>query len=159
VADIIYLLGEYECSVDAKGRIKMPVGLKKQFPPSNQGRFVVTRGFEKCLSIYPAYEWDKIKGRLSTLDPFVKDHRTFVRYFISGATELTMDASDRVLIPKRLLEEYGIGKEAVFFANGEKVEIWSKAEYKKLRTMDADEFASLAERVMGGRTEAQEEGE
>jgi MraZ protein len=144
------LLGEFEVSMDPKGRVKVPSALLKQLTADDADRFVITRGFEKCLVLYPYSEWQKVSARLNGLNTFVKKNRDFVRYFMSGATELKLDSGDRVLLPKPLQAYAGISKELVLSAFQGKVEIWDKAKYTAEIDMDSDDFAGLAEEVMGG---------
>lgn len=136
--------------MDNKGRIKIPAALKKQFDPATSGRFVISRGFERCLVLYPFDEWGKITARLNQLNMFVKKNREFVRYFYRGATELTLDSIDRLVLPKHLMEYAAIDKETLLTARNNAIEIWSKATYETLLSGDSDDFADLAEQVMGG---------
>lgn len=143
-------LGEYPVSVDAKGRLKIPTALKKQVNPAVNGRFVVNRGFEKCLVLYPYDEWEKVVARVNKLNTFKKEHRDFVRIFYRGATELVIDAADRLLIPKHLLEFGGIKSDALLAARNTVIEMWNEKIYQTQMKADSDQFADLAERVMGG---------
>ena len=143
------LLGEHLCSLDNKGRIKLPVGLKGQVAPENKDRYVINRGFEKCLALYPWNEWQKISAKVSKLNAFDKKKREFQRYFFRGATEITLDSTDRMLVPKHLLEYAGITKEALLTARDNVIEIWNQATYESLMAMDSDHFSELAQDVMG----------
>ena len=89
-----------------------------------------------------------MSARLNSLNMFVKKNRDFVRYFMSGATELTLDASERVLLPKPLQDYANITKELVLGLPG-KVEVWDKKQYHSTIDMNSDDFAGLAEEVMG----------
>lgn len=147
--EMTYLIGEYECKMDAKGRVSLPAGLKEQLMPVDQGRFVVNRGFEKNLVLYPDSEWKKISQELNSLNLYNKKNRDFIRYFMRGASELKTDVSNRLLIPKSLLEYAGIDKEIVLFAYGQRIEIWSRDVYDNMMRNEPDDFSSLAEEVMG----------
>jgi len=153
-------LGEYDCKLDAKGRFILPSGLKKQVPTEADGQFVVNRGFEKCLVLYPRNEWDKITEEINKLNQFVKKNRAFMRYFFRGATEVGLDSSDRLLVPKRLKEYANINKTLVLFAHTNKIEIWAQEEYENLLSDEPADFAELAEQVMGrtGNTENEANG-
>jgi MraZ protein len=142
------LIGEYECKIDAKGRFMLPAGLKKQLPPEVQDKFVVNRGFENCLVLYPQNVWKVISDEVNQLNLYNKKNREFVRYFYRGATELMLDSVNRLLLPKQLTEYAGIDKEIVLFAFSNRVEIWSKAAYTRLQTNEPEDFSSLAEEVM-----------
>ena len=143
-------LGEYPVSLDSKGRLKIPTALKKQLNPAVKGRFVINRGFEKCLVLYPFDEWEKITERVNKLNTFKKEHRDFVRIFYRGATELTIDAADRLLVPKHLLEYAGIKADGMLAAHNSVIEMWNEKTYEGQMKIDSDQFADLAERVMGG---------
>jgi len=143
------LIGEFECKIDAKGRFMLPAGLKKQLPPEVQDRFVINRGFEKCLVLYPQNVWKTISDEINQLNLYNKKNRDFVRYFYRGASELILDSVNRLLLPKQLVEYAGIGKEVVLFAFSNRVEIWAKEAYERLQTNEPDDFSSLAEEVMG----------
>jgi MraZ protein len=143
-------LGEYPVTIDSKGRLKIPTALKKQFKPEVKGRFVINRGFEKCLVLYPYDEWEKVVARVNKLNTFKKEHRDFVRIFYRGATELIIDAADRLLVPKHLLEFAGIKSDALLAARDTVIEMWNEKTYEGQMKIDSDQFAELAERVMGG---------
>ena len=142
-------LGEFECKVDAKGRLKLPSVLIRQLE-GEQTAFVVNRGFEKCMVLYPKKVWDKISGEINQLNMYVKKNRDFARYFYRGATELALDSSERVNLPKRLLQYAGVEKELIVFAYYNRIELWAKDEYDQLLEDEPTDFADLAEDVMGG---------
>lgn len=142
-------LGEYEIKMDDKGRILFPAGLRKQLSPESQERFVVNRGFENCLALYPLTEWQRISSQVNTLNPYVQKNREFMRFFYRGATELALDGTGRLLLPKRLLEYAGIEKEIILAAYANKIEIWSGQKFNEMQGTESDDFAALAEEVMG----------
>lgn len=144
-----YLLGEFECKVDSKGRFMLPSGLKKQFSEGDQERFVINRGFENNLTLYPQSEWEKISHEVNGLNLYNKKNREFVRYFFRGASDIHLDAANRLLLPKSLLDYAGIDKEIVLFAYGQRVEIWAKSAYEAMMNNEPEDFSSLAEDVMG----------
>ncbi|NDC42740.1 MAG: division/cell wall cluster transcriptional repressor MraZ [Chitinophagia bacterium] len=122
------IVGEYEVTVDGKGRFLLPAAFRRDLPPGCGEKFMINRGQEKCLTLYITEEWEKlINERINTLDDVKnKDDRDFKRRFYSGLATLVPDSADRVLIPKPLLEYAGIVKDAVFQCQGNKVEIWDK---------------------------------
>ena len=142
-------LGEFECKLDAKGRMMLPMGLRKQVHPDALEKFVLNRGFESCLAMYPMNEWQSISAEINQLNQFVKKNREFARYFYRGATEMELDATGRLLIPKRLLEYAGIDKDVILSAWSNKIEIWSPEKFEALLKDEPDDFATLAEEVMG----------
>ncbi len=143
------LIGEFECKLDAKLRIMVPINLMRQFSSEDQFSFVINRGFERYLNLYPRREWDKINDELLKLSQYQKKSREFVRYMNSGARPVEVDSNNRILIPKNLLEYAGIDREIVLFAYFNKVEIWDKKTYEKSIKVEPDDFSNLAEEVMG----------
>jgi MraZ protein len=142
-------LGEFDCKLDAKGRMMLPMGLRKQVHPDSLEKFVVNRGFESCLALYPLNEWQKISAEINQLNQFVKKNREFARYFYRGATELELDATGRLLLPKRLMEYAGIDKEVILSAWSNKIEVWAPEKFETLLKNEPDDFSALAEEVMG----------
>ena len=148
---MVNLVGTYECKVDAKGRLMVPAPLKKQLVPMLQDGFVLKRSvYENCLELYPLKEWDAVmnemKGRLNT---FLKPHRNLLRQFTAGAKVVEVDTNGRLLIPKDLVEFAGIDKEIVLASSTNFVEIWDKKKYENTLENSVDDFASLAEEIMG----------
>lgn len=143
-------LGEYEATLDAKGRFLLPAGLKKQLP-ENAMPFVINRGFEKCLTLYPQASWEPIYAQISKLNDFDPKVREFRRFFMNGATEVEPDTAGRLLLPPNLKEYAGLSKDIVLVSAVDKIEIWDSAIYKKFfESFSADSFSSLAQQVMGG---------
>ncbi|MFM9948385.1 MAG: division/cell wall cluster transcriptional repressor MraZ [Saprospiraceae bacterium] len=148
--EIQQLLGEYECAIDQKGRMRMPSGLVNQLGEEAQKlTFIVNRGFEKCLMLYPKPVWDKITTEINQLNTYNKKNREFIRYFYRGAQEVTMDAADRILISKRLLEYADITKDVILSAYNDRIEIWAQEGYDDLMAEEPTDFSDLAEEVLG----------
>lgn len=146
---MISLIGEYDCKLDAKGRFLMPAALRKQFPEVNQNEFVVNRGLDQCLVLYPIPVWEEELKRLQSRNQYVKKNRAFLRMFLNGATRVTLDGNGRALIPKRLMESAELQKEIILVAQIDKVELWDKATYDKWMDDNEYDFEELAEEVMG----------
>ncbi len=143
------LLGEYVCKIDSKGRFMLPSGLRRQLPDEGQERFVINRGFENNLMLYPEAEWQRISREVNSLNLYNKKNREFARYFFRGASELRTDSAGRLLLPKPLLSYGNIEKEMVLLAYGGHIEIWAKTAYEAMMASEPDDFSSLAEEVMG----------
>jgi MraZ protein len=92
-------LGEYEVTIDAKGRFLLPAGFKKQIPEDWGNIFVISRGIESCLTLYPMKFWEPIFSDISQLNEFDPKVRQFQRYFLNGATNVELDTAGRLLIP------------------------------------------------------------
>lgn len=144
------LLGEYQLSLDAKGRLKLPSGYKKQLDAGEDIEFVLNRGFEKCLSFYTLSQWKTVTDRLAQINEYNTEGRKLRRMLMSGATKLSPDSAGRILLPKAMIEHAGMKKEIVFSAQMNKVEIWDAAVYKEVTDFSADEMSELASKVLGG---------
>ncbi len=153
-----YLLGEYEVRIDSKCRFVLPAGIKRQLGTQDREHFVVNRGFEKNLTLYPDSEWKAITQEINSLNLYNKKNREFVRYFFRGATEISIDSANRLLLPKSLIDYADIEKEIVLFAYGQRIEIWAKNVYNEMMSSEPDDFASLAEEVMGNSKTKNEDG-
>jgi MraZ protein len=140
-------LGEYEVAIDAKGRFLLPIGFRKQLAEGAGERFVINRGFENCLTIYPMDVWNAISEKISRLNDFKPSVREFKRLFLNGATMVEVDSADRLLLPKPLQEFAGIKKDAVLSAQGNKLELWDKDTYYNYLRQHAGGFSKLAEEV------------
>jgi MraZ protein len=144
------LIGTYECKADAKGRLMLPVALKKQLISSLAKGFVLKRAvFQPCLELYPLQEWEALMQKVNKLNRFKKKNNNFIRRFTAGVKAIELDVSGRLLIPKDLIGFAGIKKEIVVSSAVNIVEIWDKAQYEKAIDDAASDFASLAEDVMG----------
>lgn len=143
------LVGEFECKLDAKGRFLFPSGLRKQIDPAAQERFMLNKGFEDCLTLYPMNEWEKLSKKLGKMNLFKSENRMFYRLFHQGAKLLELDNTGRVLVPKMHMEKVGLKKEVVLTAYNDRIEIWDKDKYQKVMEGNMPDFAELAEKVMG----------
>jgi len=142
-------LGEYEATLDSKGRFLLPAGIKKQLPEGVDPVFVVNRGFEKCLTVYPLQSWKPIYEKISALNDFDPKVREFRRYFLNGAIQIEVDNAGRILLPKNLMEHAGLEKDIVLVSAVNKLEIWDKNKYQQFfETFSPESFSKLAAEVM-----------
>lgn len=147
---MIGFLGEYEATMDPKGRFLLPAGFKKQLPEGETERFVINRGFEKCLSLYPMKSWEPIFSEISKLNDFDPKVREFRRYFLNGAIITEADSAGRLLIPQNLKEHAGLEKDIVLVSAVNKLEIWDKKQYQQFfESFSSESFSTLAQEVMG----------
>ncbi|MBB5440508.1 MraZ protein [Pedobacter sp. AK017] len=155
---MVQLLGEFDCKLDAKGRLMVPSNLKKQLPNVEAEGLVINRGFEKHLVLYPKNVWEGMVEELSKLNQYEPKTREFIRYFTRGATSLTLDAAGRVNLPKSLLESVGIeiSDDLVLACQFDKVEVWSKKTYEALFDKEPENFAFLAQEVMGNKNRGED---
>ena len=134
-------IGEHQHSLDEKGRIIIP----SKFRADLGLEFVMTKGLDNCLFIYPKSEWSILEEKLKTLPLTNKDARAFVRFFFSGASESTLDKQGRVLIPANLREHSKLDKDAVIIGVSTRLEIWSKDQWDNYTDEDNLSYESIAE--------------
>jgi len=146
-------LGENDCKVDSKGRFRLPSAFLRLLEEGDD-EFVLNRGFEECLILYPKNVWDEIiETEIDPLDDYDEDQREFRREFLAGARDIKLDSSERINIPKRLMEYSGIKKEIVLLGIGKKIEIWDLASYdaKYNVSRKGNSMAKLSQKVMANR--------
>jgi MraZ protein len=144
-------IGDYTCKVDVKGRIILPMAFKKQMPADAQDRFVVRKDiFENCLVLYAIEDWnrqlEKIRKRINQYN---REQNMFLRNFFKGTAELSLDNNNRMLVPKRLMDLIGADRDVVLAGQDGRIEIWAADIYNKIN-MPSEDFANLAEKLMGG---------
>lgn len=143
-------LGEYEATIDAKGRFLLPGSLKKQMPEGTS-TIVISRGFEKCLLLYPLKSWEAIEEKIKKLNEFNPKVSQFRTLFVGGASYVDLDSAGRILLPASLREYAGLGKDILLASDIDKVKIWDAGKYKKLfEEFSSDAFANLAAEVTSG---------
>ncbi|MGV6845758.1 MAG: division/cell wall cluster transcriptional repressor MraZ [Lutibacter sp.] len=155
---MVNLIGTYECKADAKSRLVLSAGLKKQLTPFLTDGFVLKRSvFQPCLELYPMKEWNKLMAKVNKLNRFVKKNNDFIRRFTAGVKIIELDNSGRLLIPKDLQIFAGISKQVVLAASVNIIEIWDKEAYEKAIDEATVDFADLAEEVMGNLTDTEDD--
>ena len=144
-------IGDYTCRIDAKGRVMLPSAFKKQMPPEASDHFVVRKDiFEECLVLYTMDDWNmQLEKIRKKLNPYNREHNKFLRNFFKGTAELALDANNRMLIPKKFLEMIKAEKDLVLAGQDGRIEIWSASVYDTI-DMRAEDFADLAEKLLGG---------
>lgn len=144
------LIGEFDCKVDAKGRFMFPVNLKKQLEATFEKGFVINRNLhQKCLVLYPIFEWEKLNKKLSKLNRLIKANDVFIRKFTGGATGCDPDNTGRILLPKALNDYADIKADIKVLGSNNVIEIWDKKLYEDFLNQDVD-IEKLAEDVLGG---------
>ena len=134
------LIGEFEHSLDAKGRLIMPAKIRDDMGD----KFIITKGLDGCLFGFSSKEWDNFEEKLKTLPLTNKNARDFVRFFLSGATECEVDKQGRFLISGNLRKYASLEKEAVITGVGTRIEIWDKYKwevYNSEENLSADQIA------------------
>lgn len=149
-----HFIGTYECKADEKGRIMLPVSLKKQLSDKLKNGFVIKRAvFNSCLELYPLKEWDELILRINKLNRFNKKNIDFIRRFTAGVRQIDIDISGRILIPKDLINHAKISKDIVVSSAVNILEIWDKGLYEEAIDDAKGDFGNLAEDVMGDKTD------
>ncbi|MBW8522177.1 division/cell wall cluster transcriptional repressor MraZ [Chryseobacterium chendengshani] len=143
-------IGTYECKIDDKGRLKVPSSLTKQMENFDDKTFVVKRSvFQPCLEVYPMKAWDRMMEKINKLNRFIKKNADFIRMFTAGVKTVELDSAGRLQISKDLTHYAGLTKDIVVTSAGELFEIWDKDAYEEVIATNEEDFASLAEDVMG----------
>lgn len=134
-------MGEYQHSLDDKGRLIMPAKFREQLTAP----FVISRGLDNCLFVYPEAEWHILEEKLKTLPMTSKDARAFVRFFFSGATECELDKSGRINLPQNLRDYAVLKKDVVVIGVSNRIELWSKDNWDSYLSKTADSYEEIAE--------------
>lgn len=143
-----FFTSEYECKLDAKGRLVLPAKIKASLPETSGGELVVRRGFEPCLVVYPFTEYKKIYSKVASLNEFNEEYRKLQRNFFRGNTQVDLDNNGRFLIPKTMLRFANLDKEVIVVGMGNRIEIWNPETYEDYLIQDQSEFSKLAEKYL-----------
>ncbi|MDR2122797.1 MAG: division/cell wall cluster transcriptional repressor MraZ [Flavobacteriaceae bacterium] len=151
---MISLIGTYECTLDSKGRMLLPSGVKKQIEGLLQEGFVLKRSvFQPCLELHPMCEWNQTMKKINKLNRFVKKNNDFIRQFTAGLKNVEIDNSGRLQVSKDLIQFARLEKNIVVAAAINVIEIWDKSLYENAVNINDKDFADLAEEVMGSISE------
>ena len=144
--------GKYEHSVDDKGRVSLPSKLRKALSPEANDSFVVTRGYENSLVLYPLDEWNRYEQQMKTgLNAHREEDRLFMRTIMMWAQDVALDRQARIMLPQELMDIAGISTQVVSIGALEKIEIWSPEHFHAYNARYADTtYEEVAARVMGG---------
>jgi MraZ protein len=140
--------GQYNYSVDAKGRVSIPARLRKHINPEANDTVVMTQGTSKCIDVYPYDQWQNVENRLLQLNSFDPEHSKFIRMISQYATEDVLDSQARILIPQFLLDYAGIEKEVLILGVLKKIELWNPDVYKEYINNSGDTYEEIAAKVM-----------
>ena len=143
----ISFTGEYNNSIDQKNRLSIPAKYRKALSPVNNGTFVLTRGFDKCLVLYPLDEWKKVELQLGSLSSIKIKNRSFVRSIVRCAVHLKYDSQGRIAIPENLLKYAKIDKNVTIIGMIKKIELWSPTLLNEDISPDGDDYEDLANEI------------
>jgi MraZ protein len=140
--------GSYEYSVDNKGRINIPARLRRYVSLDANDTFVVTRGYEQCLFVYPLDEWNTLEQSIRELSTTNPKHRFFMRTLLERATECQLDGQSRITIPKELLQFAGIENEVLILGVLERIEVWNPSVYREYLKSQSESYENVAQTVL-----------
>jgi len=140
--------GSYEYSVDSKGRINIPSRLRKYVTPEANDTFILTRGYENCLFVYPLDEWNKLEESIRGLSATNAKHRFFMRTLLEKATESQLDGQSRITVPRELLQFASIETEVLIIGVLERIELWNPVVYKEYLKAQAESYENVAQTVL-----------
>lgn len=141
--------GQYEYAVDEKGRIMLPLKLRRALSPEAEGRFVVTRGEDPCLVLYPVNVWQLIEDQLRQQNLYQQNVRRFVRELLRWAEDVELDGQNRLMIPRELLQWAGIRGRVLLVGMLDRIELWNPETFAQ-HELGVQQFGQEAEWVMGG---------
>jgi len=140
--------GEYEHSLDKKGRLIVPSKFREAAKAHYVEKFFITRGLDKCLFIFTEDEWKSQELRFKNLSFTKKESRSFNRLFFSGTSEMELDKQGRVLLPKYLKDFAGIKRDVVIIGVSNRVEIWAKDVWQEFYKREQNSFEEIAEKLI-----------
>ncbi|KJS14709.1 MAG: cell division protein MraZ [Peptococcaceae bacterium BRH_c4b] len=138
-------MGEFQHAIDIKGRLFMPARFREDLGD----RFVLTKGLDGCLFVYPMKEWSALELKIRSLPVTMKDARAFSRFLFAGATDCEVDKQGRILVPANLREYAGLDKETMIIGVSSRVEIWSAARWQEYNESAAGSLEEIAEKIGG----------
>jgi len=139
--------GSYKYAIDHKGRVNIPAKFRRSTASTSHDLYVITRGLEGCLFIYPAEEWESVEEKLRNLSFTQKSHRLFGRYLLSNACDAQLDRQGRITLPQNLLEFAEIKKEVLIIGMLERIEIWEPEVHQKYLDSAGKTYEEIAEEI------------
>lgn len=139
--------GSFKYTVDSKGRINIPAKMRKNLSPDANESFVITRGFESCIFVYPNDEWAKREAELSKLQQTNRDDRLFTRLLLQYATDVELDGQHRIVLTKELMEYAKISGDVLILGVFDRIEVWNPDEYAKYLEAQSKDYVTVAEAV------------
>ncbi|MFT3679985.1 MAG: division/cell wall cluster transcriptional repressor MraZ [Ferruginibacter sp.] len=148
---MLELLGDFEVTLDAKGRFLLPAAIKKELEGETANQFVINKGLdmEPCLTLWPKQTWTPIYSKLISMNDFEPKVRHFKYKFLDGITNTELDSAGRILVPKFLIDHAKLEKDLILKALGDKIQIWDKNGFRKFIDSITDDTSELGREVMG----------
>ena len=145
--------GEYEHSIDKKGRLIVPSKFRESFKEYDIEKLYITRGLDKCLFMFTENEWKSQEAKFKSVSFTKSEARKFNRMYFAGAIQIECDKQGRILIPKYLKDYAGIRRDVMIIGVSNRIEIWAKESWQDYYNNSKESFEDIAERLM-----TQEEG-
>jgi MraZ protein len=140
--------GEFECKLDAKGRLVLPARLKSNLPDEAGHEVTLVRGMDPCIEMYSMVEYNKLYSKFAGLNSFNPETRMLQRTFFRGVNQVELDGSGRLLVPKTMMSYASLDKDAILVGMGNKIEIWNPEVYNQF-LINPDQYSKLAEKYLG----------
>jgi len=146
-----FFQGHENYSIDAKGRVNIPAKMRKSLSQDAHDTFTLTRGFKNCISAYPLDEWEKIQMKLYEKNQFDEENDYVISMMLYWCVDSTLDAQQRIVIPKKLLDFAGIDSKVLILGKMDHIEFWNPDEFESLQNSRTEPYPVTASKVMGKR--------
>ena len=142
--------GEYEHAMDAKGRVAFPAKLRKYINPAVQDRFIIMKGFDQCLYLYPEDKWLEVEEKLNQISSFSTEGRMVKRHLLRNADDIVLDNQNRITLTPKMIELAGIDTKVTFIGAGDRIELWAPEVLDQQTSELSDEAMQLLfEKLLG----------
>lgn len=142
-----FFKGQEVYSIDSKGRVNIPAKMRKSISPEANDTFAITRGLDRCITAYPIDEWKKYEEKFAHLNQYDEKNRYFLRMLLMWSEEVTLDAQQRITLPRKLLEFAGIESKVMIVGMGDHIEFWNPEEFDKYLNKFDEPYEKVAEKV------------
>lgn len=139
--------GSFNYTVDSKGRINIPAKMRKNLSPDANNSFVITRGLDNCIFVYPNDEWAKREAELGKLEQTNREARLYTRLLLEFASDVELDGQHRISLTKELMEYAKISDDVLILGVFDRIEVWNPDEYKKYLEAQQQDYVTVAEKV------------
>jgi len=143
-----FFKGQEIYSLDSKGRVNIPVKMRKAMSPESQDTFTLLRGQEECIVAYPLDEWKKYEQKFSSLNQFIPENRYFLRTLLQWSEEVTLDAQQRIMLPKKLIEFAGLENKVMIIGMIDHIEFWNPEKFEEYMNRHETNFEDVSKQVM-----------
>lgn len=142
-----FFKGQETYSIDTKGRVNIPVKMRKSLSPDANDTFAITRGLDKCITAYPIDEWKKYEEKFANLNQYDEKNRYFLRMLLMWSEEVALDGQQRISLPRKLLDFAGIEGKVMIVGMGDHIEFWNPEEFESYLNKYNEPYEKVAEHV------------